>query len=83
MKKMYVVVSADNVSTDVETSDIYTDIKAARKALHTKYRDILNSFDKDEVKENNKAPNSFSILVSGNDYFYANIKELKFAEAAA
>ncbi len=82
MKKMYVVLSADNVSVDLNTTDIYTTLKGARKALNAKYKDIISSFDKDEIEEKNKATDSFSVIVSGDDLFYANIREVKFAEAA-
>lgn len=81
MKKMYVVVSADNVSMDVDTTDIYTTLKAARKALNAKYKYIVSSFSRREIEEKNKTSNGFSVLVVGDDLFYANIKEVKFAEA--
>ena len=80
-KKMYIVASADNVTTEVSTTDIFVGISAARKALNTIYKDVLADFEKSQIKEKNKTSDSFSILVFGDDLFYGNIKEVKIAEA--
>ena len=40
-KKMYIVASADNITTEVSTTDIFVGIRAARKALNTIFRSWL------------------------------------------
>ena len=45
-KKMYIVASADNITTEVSTTDIFVGIRAARKALNTIYKDVLADFEK-------------------------------------
>ncbi len=80
-KKMYIVASADNITTDVNTTDIFIGIRAARKALNAIYKDVLGNFEKSRIKEKNKTSDSFSVLVFGDDLFYGNIREVKIADA--
>jgi len=75
--KAYVVVSADNVSYDIQTTEAFADKADAYKALLAAYNDILDTYDSDQVEEKTITEDGFSITVVGDDLYYGNIKEIE------
>lgn len=75
--KVYMVVSADNVSYDIQITKAFADKADAYKTMLVAYNDILDTYDADQVKEKTITEDGFSITVVGDDLYYGSIKEIE------
>ena len=73
MKKLYVVLSADNVSTDITSGGVFANLCAAEKALTQTFRDYKDCFDKCEIESFSKKNRSYEILLRSGDFFFGKI----------
>ena len=83
MKKndFFIVLNADNVSTDINEFGVFAERQEAQKTLTEVYKDCLACFDKCEIESTKKTTSRYEILLYNGDFYYGTIKCFPFPKA--
>lgn len=76
---MYVVTTADNVSFDVNSSDLFDTKKQATQYMWKTYRDIIDNLE-GSIESHSIENEGFVIETYGSDYYYGKINYVTYAE---
>jgi hypothetical protein len=75
-KYQYIVLQADNVSSDIEIAGVFNAKKDAIKCLNTELKDALSCYDKEDLDYVESDNEGYSIFLRNGDLFYAQVRKI-------
>lgn len=75
-KYQYIVLQADNVSSDIEIVGVFKTKKDAVKCLKAELKDTLSCYNKERLDYVESDDEGYSILLRNGDFFYAQVRKM-------
>ena len=75
-KYQYIVLQADNVSSDIEIAGVFKTKKDAVKCLKAELKDTLSCYNKERLDYVESDDEGYSILLRNGDFFYAQVRKM-------
>jgi ABC-type Fe3+ transport system substrate-binding protein len=74
--KLWVVLEASNIDSDIFISDPFYSEEQAQKHLIKRYEEYVSELDEDKIDLVRHTNNAYSILTYGSDYYYGVVHSI-------